>query len=209
MLKLAARERNPYWLDLLPGVRIKIRPITVAAIIGARQAAPEALKTQNDQEIFAGSAAFTRSIARWGITEWEGVGDADGTPVSPSPENIDALLELWQAFDAIDQLYIAPALIGAQEKTHPRPRRAACTQACSGCLYLEHAPQTDYGKAAWEVFRRSAGQVRAVMGGVYGLDFGAVLLLADAMGALNPVLVDALPEIEPLIVRAYRRDPEP
>src|SRR5579885_288413 len=178
MLKLAARERNPYWLDLLPGVRIKIRPITVAAIIGARQAAPEALKTQNDQEIFAGSAAFTRSIARWGITEWEGVGDADGTPVSPSPENIDALLELWQAFDAIDQLYIAPALIGAQEKTHPRPRRAAC-------------------------------QVRAVMGGVYGLDFGAVLLLADAMGALNPVLVDALPEIEPLIVRAYRRDPEP
>jgi len=44
------------------------------------------------------------------------------------------------------------------------------------------------------------------MGGVFGLDFGAVLLLADAMGALNPVLVDALPEIEPLIVRAYRRD---
>jgi hypothetical protein len=47
------------------------------------------------------------------------------------------------------------------------------------------------------------------MGGVYGLDFGAVLLLADAMGALNPILVDALPEVEPLIVRAYRRDPEP
>lgn len=47
------------------------------------------------------------------------------------------------------------------------------------------------------------------MGGVYGLDFGAVLLLADAMGALNSVLVDALPEIEPLIVRAYRRDPVP
>jgi hypothetical protein len=47
------------------------------------------------------------------------------------------------------------------------------------------------------------------MGGVYGLDFGAVLLLADAMGALNPVLVDALPEIEPLVVRAYARGNEP
>jgi hypothetical protein len=47
------------------------------------------------------------------------------------------------------------------------------------------------------------------MGGVYGLDFGAVLLLADAMGALNPTLVDTLPEIEALLVRAYRRDPEP
>jgi len=44
------------------------------------------------------------------------------------------------------------------------------------------------------------------MGGVFGLDFAAVLLLADAMGALNPVLVDALPEIERLIVRAYRKD---
>jgi hypothetical protein len=121
MLKLHPNRPDPYWLDLLPGVRIKVRPISVAAIIGARQAAAEAMKTQDGQEIFAGSAAFTRSIARWGIVEWEGVGDADGTPVSPSPENIDALLELWQAFDAIDRLYIAPALILADEKNASSP----------------------------------------------------------------------------------------
>ncbi|MGI8524648.1 MAG: DUF7697 family protein [Pseudolabrys sp.] len=47
------------------------------------------------------------------------------------------------------------------------------------------------------------------MGGVYGLDFGAVLLLADAMGALNSILVDALPEIERLVVRAYARESDP
>lgn len=47
------------------------------------------------------------------------------------------------------------------------------------------------------------------MGGVYGLDFGAVLLLAEAMGALNPILTDALPEIEALVVRAYRRESDP
>lgn len=82
-------------------------------------------------------------------------------------------------------------------------------QECPTCPYREHAPLTDDGLSAWEVFRRSAGQVRAVMGGVYGLDFGAVLLLADAMGALSSVLVDTLPEIEPLVVRAYRRDSEP
>jgi hypothetical protein len=116
MLKLQPNRPDPYWLDLLPGVRIKVRPISVAAIIGARQAAAEAMKTQDGQEIFVGSAAFTRSTARWGIVEWQGVGDADGTPVSPSPENIDALLKLWQAFDAIDRLYIAPALILADEK---------------------------------------------------------------------------------------------
>jgi len=47
------------------------------------------------------------------------------------------------------------------------------------------------------------------MSGVYGLDFAAVLLLADAMGALNPILVGALPENEPLVVRAYAKEIEP
>jgi hypothetical protein len=56
------------------------------------------------------------------------------------------------------------------------------------------------------VLKRAAGQVRAVMGGVYALDFGAVLLLADAMGALNTLLVELLPEVEPIVVRAYARD---
>ncbi len=116
MLKLAAQQREPYWLDLLPGVRIKVRPVTVAAIIAARQAAADAMKTPDGQEIFVGSAAFTRSIARWGILEWEGIGDTEGAPVEPTPENVDALLELWQAFDAIDRFYVAPALIGIDEK---------------------------------------------------------------------------------------------
>lgn len=116
MLKLSAREREPYWLDLLPGVRVQVRPITVAAIIGARQAAADAMKMQDGQELFLGSAAFTRSLARWGIIAWDGVGDADGTPIAPSPDTIDALLELWQAFDAIDRLYVAPVLTGLNEK---------------------------------------------------------------------------------------------
>lgn len=47
------------------------------------------------------------------------------------------------------------------------------------------------------------------MGGVYALDFGAILMLAHAMGALNPLLVDVLPEIEPIIVNAYRRNADP
>ncbi len=47
------------------------------------------------------------------------------------------------------------------------------------------------------------------MGGVYALDFGAILMLADAMGALNPLLVDVLPEIEPIVVNAYHRNADP
>lgn len=58
------------------------------------------------------------------------------------------------------------------------------------------------------MLQRAAGQVRAAVGGVYALDFGAVLLLADAMGALNTLLVGIIPEIEPIIVRAYAKASE-
>jgi hypothetical protein len=46
--------------------------------------------------------------------------------------------------------------------------------------------------------------VRAGSGGAYALDFGAILSFADAMGAMNDILVDLLPDIEPIIVRAYQ-----
>jgi hypothetical protein len=72
-----------------------------------------------------------------------------------------------------------------------------------------HRPQTPEGLLAWEVIRRSAGQVRAVMGGVYALDFGSILMLAHAMGALSPLVVDVLPEIEAVVVNAYRRNADP
>jgi hypothetical protein len=65
---------------------------------------------------------------------------------------------------------------------------------------------TAEGLLAWEVIRRSAGQVRAVMGGVYAIDFGAVLALAQAMNASSTLLADILPEIEPIVVTAYGRD---
>lgn len=44
------------------------------------------------------------------------------------------------------------------------------------------------------------------MGGVYAIDFGAVLALAEAMDVASPLLADILPEIEPIIVAAYGRD---
>jgi hypothetical protein len=81
---------------------------------------------------------------------------------------------------------------------------AACGETCAECPYAINAPRTPDGVAAWEAIRRCSGQVRAAAGGVYALDFAAALMLADAMGALNPLLVEALPEIEPIVVRAYK-----
>ncbi len=36
MLKLSPTPREPFWLDILTGVRIRLRPISVAAVLIAR-----------------------------------------------------------------------------------------------------------------------------------------------------------------------------
>lgn len=120
MLKLDSTSQDPFWLDLLPGVRLQVRPVTVAAMLLARAAAAEALRAKGDEDdvtntVNAG-AAFTRSLARTGILGWEGIGDAAGLPVEPAPERIDQLLEHWPAFDAIDRLYVGPAIMQDAEK---------------------------------------------------------------------------------------------
>ncbi len=120
MLKLAS-SREPFWLDLLSGVRVQFRPITVAAILVARQVAAGVLKAGGEDATTMAGLAFTRSLARAGILAWEGVGDTEGEPVEPSPETIDAFLDLWPVFDAVDRLYVAPALVGLEEKNASSP----------------------------------------------------------------------------------------
>jgi hypothetical protein len=115
MLKLAF-DREPFWLDLFPGVRVQFRPITVAAILLARTAAADVLSVGGDDAMVKAGCAFTRSLAHSGIAAWEGIGDADGNPVEPRKETIDAALEVWSLFDAIDRLYVGPALLQDAEK---------------------------------------------------------------------------------------------
>ncbi|WP_348645338.1 hypothetical protein [Methylobacterium sp. BTF04] len=72
-----------------------------------------------------------------------------------------------------------------------------------------HEPQTADGLTAWAVIERCAGQVRAGLGSPYALDFTAILMMADAMGARSGLLADMLPVVEPLIVRAYQTEGDP
>lgn len=51
---------------------------------------------------------------------------------------------------------------------------------------------------------RCAGQLRTTPAGPFALDFSAVLMMADAMGACTSLLVDVLPAVEAIIVKAYR-----
>jgi len=110
----------PRWLDLLPGVRLKLRPLTTALMVSARaDPAVEALPPEATTEELA--LAMAKAVARRAVLDWEGVGDAEGNPVGVSPEGIDALLEIWPAFEAFQGAYVAKGLLLEQEKNASSP----------------------------------------------------------------------------------------
>jgi hypothetical protein len=110
----------PQWCDLIPGVRLRLRPLTTAPMVSARgdpaiADLPEGAATEE------AALSMAKALARRAILEWEGIGDADGTPIEPSPEAIDALLDLWPAFEAFQTLYVAKALLLDAEKNASSP----------------------------------------------------------------------------------------
>ena len=110
----------PRWLDLLPGVRLKLRPLTTALMVSARaDPVVEAMPPEATTEELA--LAMAKAVARRAVLEWEGVGDAEGNPVGVSPEGIDALLEIWPAFEAFQAAYVAKGLLLEREKNASAP----------------------------------------------------------------------------------------
>ena len=91
-----------------------------AVMVAARSdPAVEALPaTASDEER---ALVFAKAIARRAVTEWEGVGDADGNPVPVTLAGIDALLEVWPIFEAFQAGYVAKGLLLDAEKNGSAP----------------------------------------------------------------------------------------
>jgi hypothetical protein len=62
------------------------------------------------------AVAFAKALARRAVLAWEGVGDADGNPIDPSAEAVDALLDIWPIFEAFQLTYVSKGLLLEQEK---------------------------------------------------------------------------------------------
>ena len=106
---------TPAWLDLGPGLRLLVGPLTTALMVSARaDLAVETLPEGVTQEELA--LAMAKSVARRAVLDWEGVGDDAGNIIPVSPEGIDALLEIWPVFEAFQTQYVAKGLILDAEK---------------------------------------------------------------------------------------------
>ena len=111
---------TPQWLDLTPGLRLLVGPLTTALMVSARaDPAIEALPEGATQEELA--LAMAKAVARRAVLDWEGVGDDAGNIVPVSPEGIDALLEIWPVFEAFQTKYVARGLILDAEKNVSAP----------------------------------------------------------------------------------------
>ncbi len=111
---------TPQWLDLAPGLRLLVGPLTTALMVSAR--ADPAIETLPDtaspEEL---ALAMAKAVARRAVLEWEGVGDEAGNLLPVTPGGIDALLEIWPVFEAFQTQYVARGLILDAEKNVSAP----------------------------------------------------------------------------------------
>lgn len=208
---------EPGWLDLGLGVRVRVEPLTTALMAASRNdpAVRNLPEGTSDDEI---AVIFGKALAERAITDWEGVGDADGTPVAVTPEGIAALLAIWPIFERFQLAYVAKGLELDAEKKRLRAladwvygggdRYCAACQPCEGrggacadCPQLLNAPRTWEGWQVWDLAGRLGGQIRALPGVVLGWDMTAALAMAEALGVDRRAAVEFLPVLEAVMAR--------
>jgi len=110
----------PRWHELAPSVRVQLRPLTTALMVATRSdPVVESLPEEASDEERA--VAFAKALARRAVLSWEGIGDADGNPIDPGPDAIDALLDIWPIFEAFQLTYVSKGLLLEQEKNVSTP----------------------------------------------------------------------------------------
>lgn len=106
---------EPRWIELLPGLRLLVSPVTTAIMASARaDVSLDRLDPDAPKEVLA--VAMAQAVARRVVSEWGGVGDDDGNPLPVTPDGIDALLNIWPVFEAFQEKVLGPHLMLDAEK---------------------------------------------------------------------------------------------
>lgn len=123
-------SREPEWLELVSGVRVKVAPATSAVMTAVRQdpvlvalrkeaAGPEGVALEVEPAELA--VLFAKLVAQRVILEWEGVEDDDGNPAPVTAENVAALLDQYLCFEAWQVNFMARWLGLESEKNGSAP----------------------------------------------------------------------------------------
>jgi hypothetical protein len=113
-------SREPRWLDLGHGVRLRVAPLTTSLMAAARSDPPvTGLAEGASNETIA--VTMAKALARLVVLDWEGVGDAAGEPVPVTQEGIDALLDILPLFEAFQLRYVSKGLLLEEEKNGSVP----------------------------------------------------------------------------------------
>lgn len=144
MLKLKI-QKEPYWLDLGMGVRVKVRPCTSSVFYEAKAFMNEKiantvqklkeikengvqdktlpdLENQTKREAYADQQLIL-GLALAGIIEWEGILEADSDEKAPlTPEKIEELFtNFWSVTETFRQQYCGIQEILEAEKNASSP----------------------------------------------------------------------------------------
>lgn len=121
---------EPVWLDIVPGVRFRVAPINTA-LISAAQQQPEMKGLALDATREQAALAMAKAIGSLAILEWEGVADADGYPLAPTPQTIGAVLDLYPVFEAFQIGYVAKGLLLESEKNVSAPSPSGTSEGAT------------------------------------------------------------------------------
>ena len=132
-------SNEPRWHALAPGVRVQLRPLTTALMVATRsdpdvEAVPDGISDEERALIFA------KALARRAVLDREGVGDAEGEMIDPSPEAIDALLDIWPIFEAFPLAYVSKGLLLEQEKNVSAPSPTGPSAGATATARPAHKP---------------------------------------------------------------------
>lgn len=113
-------SKKPKWVDLIGEVRVKIVPVTTSMMVAMRadEAVTAGVEAGDEAEV---AIVGAKAIARQAIVEWDGVGDEEGNSINPTPEAIDALLDIWPVFEAFQEKCVLGAIALDQEKNASAP----------------------------------------------------------------------------------------
>ncbi|WP_457650889.1 hypothetical protein [Profundibacter sp.] len=120
MIKLDL-SNEPKWLDIGRGVKVHVLPPLSAIAAQVWQEMAEAGAFEDNTDIESG-VLEAKAWARRVIDAWEGVGDANGEMLcEPTPETIDALMDVPWVYLAFRALYLAPLHALESEKNVSSP----------------------------------------------------------------------------------------